>query len=415
MSIFKPLKGFTYNKEKVDIKTVIAPPYDVINEEQKEQLYKSSEYNICHIELPKGEDSNKYLHAKELINSWIDKKILLQENDENYYLYQQTFNLEGQLIQRRSILGLLEIHAFEDRIILPHENTMEGPKKDRYSLLEATQANISPIFCMCNDETGDLFQLLENYSQTQPTFTTNDVTETQHDLWKINDVQVIQKINELGENKKFIILDGHHRYTTALNYKNNNPNEKNHYVLTALVPDSEPGLKILPIHRMLTSTYTIEGALAVLEKDFEINKVTQDKITIHSAYDTFEENNSQHGFLLTDNKQFYTCMIKQEKFDKLASQSFEMNLDTFIVDEMAIKKMLNEQNIDYLPEQNVNFVTNFDEITSMFNQGSNNLCFLVQPLPIKTIVDFTERNMVMPHKTTYLYPKIGSGFVINKF
>tara|TARA_Y100001970_G_scaffold190314_1_gene231410 strand:+ start:464 stop:1342 length:879 start_codon:yes stop_codon:yes gene_type:complete len=292
---------------------------------------------------------------------------------------------------------------------------MEGPKKDRYSLLEATQANISPIFCMCNDETGDLFQLLENYSQTQPTFTTNDVTETQHDLWKINDVQVIQKINELGENKKFIILDGHHRYTTALNYKNNNPNEKNHYVLTALVPDSEPGLKILPIHRMLTSTYTIEGALAVLEKDFEINKVTQDKITIHSAYDTFEENNSQHGFLLTDNKQFYTCMIKQEKFDKLASQSFEMNLDTFIVDEMAIKKMLNEQNIDYLPEQNVNFVTNFDEITSMFNQGSNNLCFLVQPLPIKTIVDFTERNMVMPHKTTYLYPKIGSGFVINKF
>ncbi len=339
----------------------------------------------------------------------------MQDNDESYYLYQQTFNLEGQLIQRRSVLGLLEIHAFEDQIILPHENTMEAPKKDRYNLLEATQANISPIFCMCNDEKGDLFQLLENYSQAQPTFRTNDVTETQHDLWKINDVQIIQKINELTENKKFIILDGHHRYTTALNYKNNNSNKKNQYILTALVPDSEPGLKILPIHRMLTSEYTIKGALTILEKDFEINQLNQDKITVNSAYDAFKDNNSKHGFLLTDNKQFYTCMMKQETFDQLTSQSFEMNLDTFIVDEIGIKKMLKEKNIDYLPEQNVNFVTSFDEMTSMFNQGSNNLCFLVKPLPIQTIVRFTEKNMVMPHKTTYLYPKIGSGFVVNKF
>ena len=169
---------------------MIAPPYDVINEEQKEQLYSSSEYNVCHIELPKGEGSDKYLHAKQLINSWINKEILLQENELTYYLYQQTFNLEGQLIKRRSILGLLEIHAFEDRIILPHENTMGGPKKDRYSLLEATQANISPIFCMCNDDNGNLFQLLENYSKNEPLLTSTDISETRHDLWKISDDQM---------------------------------------------------------------------------------------------------------------------------------------------------------------------------------------------------------------------------------
>ena len=101
----------------------------MINEEQKKQLYNSSKYNVCHIELPKGDNDKKYFHAKKLINSWINNEILLQEEELTYYLYEQTFNLEGHLIKRKSLLGLLELHAFEDRIVLPHENTMEGPKK----------------------------------------------------------------------------------------------------------------------------------------------------------------------------------------------------------------------------------------------------------------------------------------------
>ena len=393
---------------------MIAPPYDVINDEQKEQLYNSSEHNVCHIELPKGDD-DKYLHAKELINSWINNEILLQEEELTYYLYQQTFNLDGHLIKRKCILGLLEIHAFEEQIILPHENTMEGPKKDRYSLLEATQTNISPIFCMCNDDNGNVLHLLENYSKNQPLLTTTDITKIQHDLWKINDEQIIKQISELIENKKIIILDGHHRYTTALNYRKNNPEEKNRFILTALVPDSDPGLKILPIHRMLSSNYTIESAVAMLEKDFDIKKFNKSKISINLAYADFANNDNDHGFLLTDSKQFYSCKIKSEIFDRFISQSFEMNLDTHIVDEFGIKKMLNVKNIEYLPEQNVNFVTDIDEISAIFNKESNNLCFLVKPLPIETIVSFTEKNLTMPHKTTYLYPKIGSGFVLNKF
>ena len=387
----------------------------MINEEQKKQLYNSSEYNVCHIELPKGDNDKKYFHAKKLINSWINNEILLQEEELTYYLYEQTFNLEGHLIKRKSLLGLLELHAFEDRIVLPHENTMEGPKKDRYSLLEATQTNISPIFCMCSDDNGNLLHLLENYSDVQPLLTTTDMTKTQHDLWKISDAKIVNKISKLIENKKIIILDGHHRYTTALNYKKNNPNEKNHFILTALVPDSDPGLKILPIHRMLSSNYAIESAVAILEKDFEIKKFNKSNITINMAYNDFVNNDNEHEFLLTDSKQFYSCKIKSGVFDKFVSQSFEMNLDTYIVDELGIKKILNEKNTEYLPEQNVNFVTDIDEISSMFNKESNNLCFLVKPLPIETIVSFTEKNMTMPHKTTYLYPKIGSGFVLNKF
>ena len=399
----------------MNMSDVIAPPYDVISIEQKEQLYNSSEYNVCHIELPIGEDDNKYLHAKQLINSWINDEILLQDNELTYYLYQQTFNLEGKSIKRRSILGLLEIHAFEDRIILPHENTMEGPKKDRYSLLEATQANISPIFCMCDDENQNIFQLLENYSKSEPIISSTDITNTQHDLWKISDNQALQKISELVENKRFIILDGHHRYTTALNYKIANPGRKNNFILTALVPDSDPGLKILPIHRMLTSAHTVESAIKILKKDFDIEQFNKNNITINLAFEDFEKNENKHSFLLTDNKQFYLCKIKTEKFDKLVSQSFEMNLDTYIVDELGIKGLLKEIKTEYLPEQNVNFVTDFDEIASMFNKEPDNLCFLVKSLPIKTIENFAEQNMVMPHKTTYLYPKIGSGFVINKF
>jgi uncharacterized protein (DUF1015 family) len=387
----------------------------VINEDQKKQLYSSSEYNICHIELPKGESDEKYLHAKQLINSWINDKILLQDDELTYYLYQQTFNLEGQLIKRKSILGLLEIHAFEDRVILPHENTMEGPKKDRYSLLEATQTNISPIFCMCNDDNGELSSLLENYSNNPPIITSTDITAIQHDLWKITDTQIIQKISNSVENKQIIILDGHHRYTTALNYKRANPEKTNDYILTALTPDSDLGLKILPIHRMLTSTHTLENAITILEKDFDIEKFNKSNLPIDLAYKNFQKSEDEHGFLLTDSKQFYSCKMKPEQFKKLAPQSFEMNLDTYIIDEMAIKILLKEKNAEYLPEKNVNFVTGFDEISSSFNKEPKNLCFLVKPLPVKTIVDFTEQNKVMPHKTTYLYPKIGSGFVLNKF
>jgi uncharacterized protein (DUF1015 family) len=292
---------------------------------------------------------------------------------------------------------------------------MEGPKKDRYSLLEATQANISPIFCMCDDENQNISQLLENYSKSEPIVSSTDITDTQHDLWKISDNQALQKISELVENKRIIILDGHHRYTTALNYKTANPERKNNFILTALVPDSDPGLKILPIHRMLKNTLPLENVIKILKKNFEIEQFNKNNTSINLAFEDFEKNKNKHGFLLTDNKQFYSCKIKTEKFNKFASQSFEMNLDTYIVDELGIKEILKEIKTEYLPEQNVNFITGFDEITSMFNKEPNNLCFLVKSLPIKTIENFAEQNMVMPHKTTYLYPKIGSGFVINKF
>lgn len=378
-------------------------------------MYSSSEYNICHIELPKGKNDLKYQNAQQLINDWINKEVLIQEDKLTYYLYQQTFQLDDQLIKRKTIIGLLKIHAFEDQVIFPHENTMEGPKKDRYSLLDATQANISPIFCMFHDDNNSCSQLLQEYSETNSSLMAIDITGVQHDLWKINDIKSIKKISNSIDNKKIIILDGHHRYTTALNYKNNNHDKKYDYILTALVPDSDPGLKILPIHRMLNSKINIDIAVKILKDDFEIKQLDVNNTTIHNQYNIFVADDNDHGFLLTDGKKYYSCKMNQEKFDQLITQSFDINLNTYIVDHIAIAKILNETNQKYLPEDNVNFVTDFDEISSMFDKTNESLCFIVKPLPIETIINFTEQNMVMPHKTTYLYPKIGSGFVLNKF
>jgi uncharacterized protein (DUF1015 family) len=292
---------------------------------------------------------------------------------------------------------------------------MEGPKKDRYSLLEATQANISPIFCMFNDESNNCSQLLEKYSKPKPLLTSIDITGVKHDLWKIDNVESIQKISDSIDNKKIIILDGHHRYTTALNYKKNNHDKKYEYILSALVPDSDPGLKILPIHRMLNSKINIDVAAKFLKDDFEVEQLITNNGTMHHQYNNFVASSNDHGFLLTDNKKYFICKMKDEKFNELISQSFDINLNTYIVDHIGIEKLLNETNEQYLPEDNVNFVTDFDKISGMFNKKNNSLCFMVKPLPIETIVNFTEQNMIMPHKTTYLYPKIGSGFVINKF
>jgi uncharacterized protein (DUF1015 family) len=276
-----PFRGILYNPEKInDFSDVIAPPYDVISPQQQDQLHQRHPNNVIRLILGKVEkndnlQNNRYTRAAAFLKKWLEERILVRDNLPAIYLSSVEFPIETGLITRFGLVALVRLEPFEKGVVLPHEKTFSKIKSERLELIKACHANFSPIFSLYSDHNNILKTLKQAVVDRKPDMEMVDSNGFLQRLWRITDSSVHQTISEAMANKTIFIADGHHRYETALNYRdwmarhtpNFSGNHPANFLLMSLSSMEDPGLVILPAHRILS--HVGKDALDAFDKKTE--------------------------------------------------------------------------------------------------------------------------------------------------
>ncbi len=406
-----PFCGLRYDATQVEgIANVIAPPYDVIKPEERAVLEAQHPANIIRLILsqPHADDTdaaNQYTRAATLMNQWISDGTLVRDATPRYYIYDQSFNApDGKNYTRRALIALVKLEPFENRIVLPHEKTHAGPKADRLNLMRECHANLSPIFLIYADPAGNIEQIMESFTDDHPPEI--DCSETfgsTHQLWCLEDAERNREIQNLFSSIPLLIADGHHRYETALAFQE----EMAHtglsgygYMMVNLVRMESPGLAVLAIHRLLDklSTDKIAHAIAKLPEVFEVHKVDT-QADLMAQLEALKGKSPAVGMYTAANN--YRLLIPHSVTSA--------ELDVTLVQETLIKEMFQIETL----ADHISYTAYADDAVAYVKAGADRVALLMNPTPVEQVLDVAMAGSTMPQKSTYFYPKMATGFVLN--
>ncbi len=416
MAEVRPMRGLRYNTEKVSMEKVVAPPYDVISPSQQEEYYKSSPYNIIRLELGKeetgdNEANNRYTRAKEALTSWREEDVLSLDSKPSYYVYEQEFQVDGKTYQRRGIFARLKLVDFSEGIVLPHEETLSGPKADRNQLLEATRTNLSPIFGLFADQDKEIGKIMDEVCQGEPTVDFVGFDKIGERLWQVSDEDLVQRISALFGPEKIYIADGHHRYETALAFSKRHPAAD--AIMIVLVPMNNPGLVCLPTHRMLVDV-DLTGLLDRLDSKFEIESFAPDREAQSTIIQALEERKHAFGLILPDG--YHLLTLKEEAAldpGKLGVSPAYAELDVTILHKLILEDELGIGQEELRAQTKVRYTRCTQEAVDSVLEGKVLASLLMGPLDATAVKLVAEAGEKMPQKSTYFYPKLITGLVLN--
>jgi len=427
MAYIRPFRGVLYNDAKVDIAKVVAPPYDIISSGMQTRLYKKSKANIVKLILGKEEKAdtarnNKYSRAKIFLDEWLKRRIFIRDTKPCFYVYQQRYIYKGKKRTRMGFIGLMKIEDPKKSGILPHEYTLDKPKEDRLNLIMKARSNLSPIFSLFQDSGNQVEKILKNFIESRKPLFTVDTGGVVHRLWRMDEERALDKIKCRMRGKKIFIADGHHRYEVALAYRNKMKKsgaftKGMNYVMMYFSNLSERGsnLTVLSTHRVVTGTGNIgENELKQkIEKYFEIKKAHSVK---KSLEDIEKGPKKKHVFCMYTGKKRLYLLTSKKNFsaDKLiepAKPHYLKKLDVTILHEVIINKILGVKN----PESSIKYIRNEKDAAGLVDKGNYRIAFFLRPTAVSDMKAVAEKGVMMPQKSTYFYPKLLSGLVINKF
>ena len=406
-----PFRGLRYNTAKVErIENVIAPPYDVIKSDEQIALEARHPANIIRLILSQPQDNdtddeNQYTRAAGRMQQWISDGTFVRDATPRYYIYDQSFNApDGKNYTRRALIALVKLEPFENRVVLPHEKTHAGPKADRLNLMRECHANLSPIFLLYADPAGDIEQIMESFTdKNQPQIDCPETFGSTHQLWCLDDTERNSEIQALFSRKPLLIADGHHRYETALAFRDEmsqSPSNGYDYMMVNLVRMESPGLAVLAIHRLLSNLKAdqIAQAIAKLIEVFEVHEIdTQGNLM--AKLDTMRGKSAAVGMYTADD--IYRLLIPHSTTPN--------HLDVTLVQEIIIKNLFQ---IDTLAEH-ISYTAYTDDAIAHVKEGADRVALLMNPTPVEQVLDVAMAGSTMPQKSTYFYPKMATGFVLN--
>ncbi|MFN3504615.1 MAG: DUF1015 family protein [Caldimicrobium sp.] len=401
-----PFNGFLYNPEKVNFEDVLAPPYDVVSEEEIAHFKKKSPYNIFHLELPEHPEK-----AKILLQNFISQKILIKNKAPALYYYEVNFPFEGETYLRRGFILLTKLYDFQEGMILPHEKVYPKVTEERFNLMLSTFCQFSQIFALYEDPNLETLELLpkeiEFYFQVKH-------NQEIHKLAKIHDQNLIQKILTFLENKKFYIADGHHRYTTALKLKTHietltiKPiqNKNYEYISTYICPFEEKGLLMLPTHRIFAEKY-----YGPLLNNLEIYSTLEKELSlVEWEKEKKQFNENPKYFFLYKKEKIKIYRFKETFLNTLKEQEF-INLPLYSFSQI-LEKSLNLQELELKKAEEVEFTGSEKEAIEKANKKG--FAVLFPKSSVNLLKEIAKKGKTMPHKATYFYPKILTGAVVFK-
>ncbi|MFA6988812.1 MAG: DUF1015 domain-containing protein [Candidatus Gastranaerophilaceae bacterium] len=433
-----PISGITYNQSRddINIKDVIAPPYDVISEEEQDNYYAASPYNIVRLILNKSETSdtdenNKYTRAAGFFNDWLKSEHLTKSEKPFIYYYIQNYTtVKNQKISRKGFIANVKIEDFSSKKVLPHEYTMGGPKEDRLKLMKQCNANFSQIFMLYSDVEKEIDKALT--PSGKPFIDTVDSQGVQNIIYIIDDEAIIAKVNKIMEDKTLLIADGHHRYETAIAYRNYmrekignfSENEPFNYVMSYFTNMDDENLIVYPTHRIITRTVDSAKLLNDLIELFDVEEFHCDKTDKQAIREAFvnkieEESLKNITFGICVNpKSFYIVKIKDRNAVNSLLGSKEVpdvlkKLDLSVLHKIIITDYLQIKEEDQMKQNGIKYIKKEEEAFNSLDNGEASIIFVMATPSIEIIKEISEEGYRMPQKSTYFYPKLISGLVIN--
>lgn len=415
MVTVKPFKGVRYNLEKALLKNVIAPPYDVISKQMREALNTKSPYNVVNLILPEGD--GKYKKAGELYNELKSQEILLKDGEASFYVYEQEYEVDGVNYVRTGFIGLLGLEELGKGKVFPHEKTLSGPKEDRFNLMKECKTNFSQIFGLYMDKENKMDKLFSSIKKSMPMASAVDLDGVKNTIWNISDISVVEDIESFMQDKNVYIADGHHRYETALNFKKYMQDKNGDmtgsvkpydFVMTMFVNFYDEGLKIFPTHRVVKVDDGFDEAVF-------LNKISDsfDIITLSfDEKDTFFYENGESKIVFKNMDKYYGFILKNNIYNQL--HHIYRNINTYILQEVILKGVLGFRDEKILKKEGVYFVQS-EESADKIAESQRVITFFLKGLNIEAVREVSEAGLVMPQKSTYFYPKLQTGLVINEF
>jgi uncharacterized protein (DUF1015 family) len=414
MADVEPLRALHYDLSRTGgLQDVVAPPYDVIDPEQRSALQERSPFNVVRIDLPAGDDP--YEEAARLLASWRSEGIIVRDDQPALWaLEQQYTGPDGRRRTRRGFLARVRVEQYGPGRIRPHERTHPGPKEDRLKLTRATRTNLSPIFSLFSDADGTVTSALENATTQTPWARTSDEDGAGNRLWRIVDPNTVGTITDALRPAELLIADGHHRYETARVYAAEIGGEGPHrYVLMCLVALEDPGLTVFPTHRLLRDLGPDQHeALAnAIARDFDVRDLdsTAELAPAHGERVRF-------GYIDSHSRRPYMLTLKDQAIADFALAGHAepyRRLDTAVLEALILRGALGMTDEDIDDLAGLGYARDFDQALELVESGEYDAAFFVAPTPIDQVRAVAAAGESMPPKSTYFYPKVPTGLVFN--
>jgi uncharacterized protein (DUF1015 family) len=422
----RPFRAWRYDTAVAGpLDALICPPYDVITPAAAGHLRVGCPRNVIHLELGPGPAEpmardNRYVRAAATLEHWIADGILRRDAMPCFYVYEQTFLHGGSTHRRLAFFAAVSLSPWEARAVLPHEVTLATPKADRTALLEATRANISPIYALCDGGLPGVAALLGVAAERPPDAEATDQAGEGHRLWAVPDPGLLSAVTRDLAARPLYIADGHHRYETALAYAQKHGDDRDPegagYVLMAITPVDDPGLVVLPTHRLLRDLESgrLEDALAHLDDVFAV-RVIDDVPPATALLVALAEAAHDRPFGL------YTPglarLLRARPSSHEGMQSVEPalhTLDVALLQQLFFGELLGLTPDDLCRQRYVDYTRDADEALRLVDDGSHQAAVLLNGTPPTTVLEIARAGAQMPQKSTYFYPKLATGLVLRR-
>jgi uncharacterized protein (DUF1015 family) len=432
-----PFRGIRYAARGLALSGLVAPPYDVIAPPQREELAARSPNNVVHLILDPDRPgdqpgANKYTRAARTFAGWLEQGALKRDPKPALYPLEQTFVAhDGRQRTRRGFLAAVRLHAYRERIILPHEATLAGPRADRLELVKHVRANLSPIFGLYEDPRNEAWGALASQLGAEPVGEADTGDGVHHRLWRAEDPAAAAAVQKALVEKRVLVADGHHRYEAALAYRDwldsqeaDLPPDGGHrWVLMFLCSTSDPGMVIYPTHRLLTRLTGLQLAdlLARLAPFFRVEDIREDirwpsgrawamtRLGDHLGKST--------AFLMVSAEDHTARLLTLRDEADLSGLELPRNenlrdLDVTILHGVIFQGLLGLSAASQERQENLGYVKDAGEAVSRVLAGEVQLAFLLNPTPMWQVQAVAESGETMPQKSTWFHPKIPAGLVM---
>jgi uncharacterized protein (DUF1015 family) len=424
-----PFQALRYDPSKVSPAQVVTQPYDKITPAMQDQYYAASPYNLVRVILGKSQagdndQQNVYTRAAASLQQWRAEGVLVPDPKPSLYLYTQTFKVPGDasgaITERRGLIALGQVEDYDRKVVYRHEQTLSKPKADRLNLLRATQAHCGQIFMLYTDPAGEIDNALRQ--RVPPTVEVRDQYDVLHRMWKISDPAVIRTVQAKMADKKLIIADGHHRYETALTYRNEMRNQAAldlqapfERVMMTFVNMDAPGLVVLPTHRVVFGMegFAIFDMAAKLQENFEVEDLGP-LTNAAAALDRLHQAGKDSTALLavTSHGSFLLRSRAEQHSNSLAGLSERQRaLDVVQLHKLVLEEALGMSQDDIRDQKHLKYVRDADEAIDEVRNGAN-VAFIMNPVRMEQMRDVAFAGEVLPQKSTDFYPKMLSGLTI---
>ena len=423
MAEIKGFKGMRFAQQAGALDKLTCPPYDIISEEQRLGYLAENEHNIIRLELPKGEEP--YATAGKVLKEWLADGTLMREDKEAVYIYEEEFTAKGKTMTIKGFIAACKLEEFSKGIVLPHEETLSKAKEDRLNLMKATGCNFSQIYSLYMDDGSKTRPKIDALSAGAPDLQLTDENGIIHRMWIVSDEADVASICADFTDRKLYIADGHHRYETGINYRNwcrenGTPvGADSDYIMMMMVEMENEGLVVFPTHRLVRDleSFDRDAVLAKIADKFEV--------THESGIENIE---SELDALYAEGKKAYALYCGGNEWDKLVLKDISVmekalpgcskalrELDVSVLHTLILEDSFGIDKANMAAQINLTYTRVFDEAIEGVKSGKFQCAFILNPTRVSEIRDVAAAGEKMPQKSTYFYPKLITGMVMNHF